>query len=205
MGEMATIHLLVTSTLGIDVDQAWHLLDPAERAAAEDLRFADDRVRAVRAHAVLRLRLGPAATVYGAGGKAGLAGGPPVSLSHRGDWVALAWSWEVPTVGVDIEPSAAEIDATTAAVVLHPQEIARAKFDGPAGLVRAWTRKEAYLKATGEGLTDAARTFAVSDRLGGTGPAPDLVVTTIELCGHAVSVAAPGRWELAIEENLPGG
>jgi 4'-phosphopantetheinyl transferase len=68
------------------------------------------------------------------------------SLSHAEDRVVVALS-SVGPVGVDVESTRSEID-DLAALVLHASEPPVAGED----LLRVWTRKEALLKATGEGL-----------------------------------------------------
>lgn len=74
-----------------------------------------------------------------------------VSVSHSGPWVVVALSSGVP-VGVDIE---VEADGATTGLrsdlVLHPREVERAPVTSDR-LLRTWVRKEALLKATGDGL-----------------------------------------------------
>lgn len=79
-----------------------------------------------------------------------------LSVSHAGDRVAVAVARDVP-VGVDVEPVAHGHDVTSVAglaLSAAEQETfwrlpASAR---PAALMRYWTRKEALLKATGDGL-----------------------------------------------------
>ncbi|MFF0436110.1 4'-phosphopantetheinyl transferase family protein [Streptomyces sp. NPDC004327] len=153
------------------------LLDERERRVYESL--TEERVRAqyVTAHALLRTVLGevldrdPAALSFAQGphGKPYLADAPvEFSLSHSGELVAVALSLGAP-VGVDVErvpvPSA-ELPLP----VLSPAE--RAAYDlvpepeRAAAFTTYWVRKEAVLKATGEGLrVDPARlTVAAPDR-----------------------------------------
>lgn len=93
--------------------------------------------------------------------------GDPVhfSLSHSGDLVMIALA-EVP-VGADVEEVPGPRTVADVAPALHPAE--RAELDAlapgerPAAFARCWTRKEAYLKATGAGLTeDPAVTYVGS-------------------------------------------
>jgi 4'-phosphopantetheinyl transferase len=88
--------------------------------------------------------------------------GAYVSVSHAGDWVLVALSGDA-AVGVDIELVTDRGDtAALANRVLAPTE--RAALESlpvprrAAGFVRYWSRKEAVLKATGDGLRcDPAR------------------------------------------------
>jgi 4'-phosphopantetheinyl transferase len=76
--------------------------------------------------------------------------GAHVSVAHAGDRVAVAVCRQA-AIGVDVEVlgrfGAAEL-AETAAAVLAPGEHVRTAAE----LTTTWTRKEALLKATGEGL-----------------------------------------------------
>jgi 4'-phosphopantetheinyl transferase len=124
-----------------------------------------------------RLALAPGAVVitpqpcHGCGGPHGRPSVPGdathFSLSHSGDLVAVALA-DVP-VGVDVEviPDARTVDDVSP--LLHPAETAElqalAPDDRSPAFGRCWTRKEAYLKALGAGLTqDPALTYV------GTGP-----------------------------------
>ncbi len=154
-----------------------NLLSVEERTRAALFAFATDRRRFVVAHGCLRQILGrylgadPACLVIAKGtlGKPVLASPPTVlcfSLSHSGDTalVAVAWDREV---GVDLEAvrplgdviglaascfSAAE-KRTLGAL---PEEVRLdCFFDG-------WTRKEAFVKLLGEGLSRPLDTFDVT-------------------------------------------
>ncbi|MFI0351933.1 4'-phosphopantetheinyl transferase family protein [Actinomadura sp. 9N407] len=72
---------------------------------------------------------------------------PHLSVSHSGDLVAVAVSPYGP-LGVDVEEDSGRIGDDIAGHLLAPGEDA----GGPAGLLAYWTRKEALLKATGDGL-----------------------------------------------------
>ena len=140
-------------------------LTPAERARADRYRFPADARRFSLARGWLRHVLAaelsvPAAdvTFADAPGKPRLApaGGPCFNLSHAGELVVIALSDR--EVGVDVEhESSAPAALEAAAVACTPAEAAA--LDSlpaearPAAALRLWTAKEAYLKATGEGLT----------------------------------------------------
>lgn len=148
------------------------LLDTSERARAAQFRDPAASRRYVAAHLLLRWLL---ADVLGTlAGKVRfrradcpLCGGPHgrpeladegtgvhFSLAHSGDLVAVAIADRA--IGVDIERTAAPSTVRDVAVLLHNDE--RAELERLAGIAgdeaftRLWARKEAYLKATGEGL-----------------------------------------------------
>jgi 4'-phosphopantetheinyl transferase len=151
-----------------------HLLDDVERARLERFRNAGDRERFVAAHALLRImvgrRLGCAperVTLTFTCPRCGGPHGPPrlvdrdrrqtlhLSLAHAGARVLVAVSAAGP-VGVDVDEEAATAFSGFDAVALGAVErstIARLPPSRRAlARVTAWVRKEAVLKATGDGL-----------------------------------------------------
>ena len=152
-------------TVAPEADQRWcGLLDDHERDRLARFRRPADRARYLAAHALARLVLaqfvgrGPATLVFdricrcGAEhGKPVLANGPGFSLSHAGDLVGVAVRPDGP-VGLDVEQvrAVADLDAL-AGHVRSPVERARDGLD-PTAFFRTWTRKEALVKATGDGL-----------------------------------------------------
>jgi 4'-phosphopantetheinyl transferase len=85
-------------------------------------------------------------------GKPMLPGGPGFSLSHAGDLVGVAVHPDG-TVGLDVEQVRAVADLAALAEHVHsPAERARGRLE-LAAFFRTWTRKEALVKATGEGLS----------------------------------------------------
>lgn len=164
------------------------VLDAEERHRAGRLRRAVDREVYVAAHTALRVLAGaylgrdPAGLVFarrecpGCGGPhgrpvlAGEAGGLHFSLSHSRDHALVAFA-PVP-VGADVEgvPEARTVGHVASS--LHPDERRElALLDGAplaAAFTRCWTRKEAYLKGTGEGLSGSG--FA--ETVVGTGARP---------------------------------
>ncbi len=185
------------------------VLGAAERERAAALRRPQDRAvyeashRALRVLAAARLGLDPAALAFrrercpGCGGPHGrpaLAGHPELqfSLSHSGGLALVAFA-AVP-VGVDLEAVPAPAAVHDVAAALHPQE--RAELGQlppaarPSAFARCWTRKEAYLKGTGEGIAGAA--FAAT--VVGTGehpcPVPGWTLTDLRVDeGHAAALA----------------
>lgn len=137
------------------------LLDEHERVRLDRFRRAEDRARYLAAHALTRLAL---ADVVGlpAGelrfdrtcrcgqqhGKPVLPGGPGFSLTHAGELVGVAVH-PAGAVGLDVEQERELTDLPAmAAHVCSPTE----RTPDAAAFFTLWTRKEALLKATGEGL-----------------------------------------------------
>lgn len=155
------------------------VLAPAELRRAERFLFRADRERFVIARASLRIILGrylrsdPARLRfdYNAYGKPSLAGGDAgetlrFNLSHSGDIALYAFA-RAREVGVDLERltpgfaserlarrcfSAEELEAFRALPARRQTE----------AFFNCWTRKEAYVKARGEGLALSLHDFDVT-------------------------------------------
>jgi 4'-phosphopantetheinyl transferase len=182
------------------------LLSRDERERAERFHRDVHRRRFVAAHAALRLILGayldlaPDALAFALGehGKPSLR--QPLdpdgarlefNLSHSGDLALVAVARDHP-VGVDVERwsevehlelaerffSRTERDALRALASVAEQ------LD--AGFFAAWTRKEAYLKATGHGISRGLHHFDVT-------LAPDAAAA---LLADRLDATAPERWTM---------
>ncbi|MFJ9641013.1 4'-phosphopantetheinyl transferase family protein [Streptomyces sp. NPDC101178] len=188
-------------------------LSPAElRRAASFVRPAD-RAAYATAHTALRWLLGgyldrpPAALTFvrelcpGCAGPHGrpavvqAEGAPPLhfSLAHSRGLVAVAIAAR--PVGVDVErlPSPETVGACARA--LHPGEQAELAAAAPderrAHFGRLWTRKEAYLKALGTGLSRHPRTDYLGSDLRRR-PARWAVLDLPAGPEHAAAIAVPG-------------
>lgn len=146
------------------------LLSPDERTKADRFYFAKDRERFTVARGILRLILSdyldqsPQSLQfhYSETGKPSLTRRSPdeqlcFNLSHSGQLALYAVAWNRP-VGVDVEQMDADRDwAGVAARFFSPAEQLALNQLPPnlrlKGFFNAWTRKEAVLKATGQGLT----------------------------------------------------
>jgi 4'-phosphopantetheinyl transferase len=143
------------------------LLAPADLARRARLRRELDRRRVTAATATLRLLLGahrglaPAdlaidRTCRSCGephGRPRLRGGPEFSVSHAGDRAVVALAVG-PAIGVDAERVARIADhglADLSEFMLAPEERTAQPVTAWA-LAMYWVRKEAVVKATGEGL-----------------------------------------------------
>jgi 4'-phosphopantetheinyl transferase len=150
------------------------VLSATEQARADRFVFDRDRMRFVMARARLRDILSnimgttPEALPLAEGehGKPYLPGGPLFNLSHAAGLAALVVTAEPGVLlGVDIE-GARHVDPGLDAYVFGPEERAALAAVDPeardAAFFLGWTRKEAVVKATGEGLRANLRGFAVT-------------------------------------------
>jgi 4'-phosphopantetheinyl transferase len=146
-------------------------LSPGERERAKKFHFERDQNRFITGRAILRALLGSylgmAAEkldfVYGPNGKpalANLSGPNPLhfNLAHAGDLMVVALT-RACAVGVDVEPVRPLGDVESiAARFFSDNEATKLKQlprdQQPEAFFNLWTRKEAWLKATGDGLSD---------------------------------------------------
>ena len=142
------------------------------------LSFATDALRGrwVAARGMLREIIGraqglPPAEVafrYGAHGKPG-ADGLRFNVSHSGDYALYAISPDL-EVGVDVElPRTRRTDALARRFFAPGEQERLFALDEPARAVaffKLWTCKEAFLKATGEGLSRSLRSYEIDPAQG---------------------------------------
>lgn len=172
---------LVVTRLDIgrrSVAAAEALLSAGERQRAGQFRLVRERKRFIVARGLLRQLLGcrlgipPAAVelVYGQYGKPALAGRPhsrlSFNLSHSEGMAAFAFA-EGRDIGIDIErirPVAAADQIAAHFFSSRERAVYRHLADGDRllGFFNAWTRKEAFIKALGEGLQHALDDFDVT-------------------------------------------
>jgi len=154
-------------------------LVPDERQRAERFRFERDRRRFIVAHGVLRdilgryLKCSPAQVSfsYNQYGKPALAQeseaiGLRFNMSHSHE-VALYALTRAREVGVDVELLREDFASLEIAERFFSRsEVALLNSLAPElrtdGFFNCWTRKEAYIKALGEGLSHPLDRFAVS-------------------------------------------
>jgi len=185
----------------------WAILTPDETRSARRIVVADKGGRKASARANLRRILArylntrpqDVRFVYGEHGKPMLAehDEPQFNLSDSGSMGLVAVSVGA-RIGVDIELARRNrsfigiadrffAETESAALRALPSE------DRPTAFYRAWTRKEAYLKAWGTGLTFASNRFTLDY----IGDGPGTLLTT-EMPNDDVS-----RWPLRDEEKGP--
>lgn len=182
-------------------------LSPDELERAARFHFEIHRQRFIAARGALRLILGacldtdPAALVfrYTVTGKPFLAGRTirfNVSHSAGHALIAVAHGREV---GIDLEETQPKDDLLALAERFfasseHAAVAAALPEDRPSVFYRIWTRKEAYMKARGDGLSLALDSFAVP-------AAPD---TDAALLASPDGPAELARWQLLAIPSPPG-
>ena len=185
-------------------------LSEAERSRAQRFRFERDRRRFIVARARLRellaARLGAAPEsiefVYGSRGKPALgrrfaASGWRFNLSRREELAVYALS-RAGEVGIDVEAVHPVCDAETIVAGFFSEQerqayLALAPQERALGFFRCWTRKEALVKALGEGLSlplealDTVRAERCGWRLRSFSPQPGFVaaLATADTGNHA--------------------
>ena len=150
-----------------------------ERARAARVVQGENRRRFVVSRAVLRCLLSQYAEVapeqlrfdYGPHGKpelasTGLAQGLGFNMSHSGDVILYAVA-RGRSIGIDVEHERPRSNFMRIAERFFSVEECEALHafpdrDRPSAFYRCWTRKEAYVKARGDGIAAGLDTFSVS-------------------------------------------
>ena len=132
---------------------------------------------------------------------------PAFNLSHAGGHALIAVAGPDTRIGVDLEPLDRDIDvASLAAMILPPEQapdlLARPEPARTRSFLRIWTRKEAYLKATGTGLTVPPDRVVARDGAAAPGPLvvmgdrqrsqDPLLVRGLTIPGFAAALAVSG-------------
>lgn len=186
------------------VDEFLRTLSDEEREKASRFHFAKHRRHFVVGRGVLRMLLARYLGTqpeevqfdYGPHGKPSLGGAQRASslrfnASHSGDFALYAFA-DDQEVGVDVEYIKSNIAPEEIAKrFFSPREVetlnALAAADQPAAFFRCWTRKEAYIKALGTGLSHPLNEFDVTAAI----PGWSLVDLDVER-GYAAALAVDG-------------
>lgn len=225
------IHV-VRICLDSPVEHEHEVLDEGERGRASRFVFERDRRRFIVAHRWVRILLGrcigrsPESLrfVAGAHGKPALVDAPfdlRFNLSHAGERALLAIA-RGRDVGVDIEQEQDIEVFDLASRFFAPSEVAALRgvesTERIPAFFRCWTRKEAFIKALGDGLSFPLDGFevSVSDdqspqllRGGNGGGVLDLpsrwrIVSLASEPGYAAALAATaGDWHVVRSEASP--
>jgi len=177
-----------------------NLLARDELARAAKFRFARDRNRYIVGRGLLRTLLGgylqrPPRQLrfeYGAFGKPKLEGdGPQFNLSHSGVLALYAFNADT-EIGVDVELDRVDFAQERIAERFFSQKEVHVLRSLPERLqalafMTCWTRKEAFIKARGDGLSLPLASFDVS-------LAPDVPAALLHT---AWSPAEPAEWWLS--------
>lgn len=162
------------------------LLPPERREKIARYRFDGDKLRSLVAGLLLRREIGNRAITLGEHGKP-YTEGIFFSLSHSGDIVAIAV--DNVEVGMDVEQIAEESRLKIAERFYHPneREAVRSADDHARAFTQIWTRKEAYLKMTGEGISTDLTAFDT------TAPPLSEQIVTFDLEGYCLSICSADK------------
>lgn len=171
-----------------DCERYLSLLPPERIDKISRYRFDKDKLRSLVAGLLIYRATGGAELSYGEHDKPYLKdGGLYFSVSHSGDVVAIATDTD--EVGCDVEYIVSENRLKIADRFYHPSErdyVAGAD-DRSAAFTRVWTRKEAYLKMTGEGISSDLTAFDTS-----SSPLSEQIIT-FENDGWMLSVCSESK------------
>lgn len=157
-------------------DELWLTLSEDEKARANRFRFPYLRVRYIAARGILRRLLAQYLSVpadsfrfeYGEQGKPSLSDFPnfEFNISHSHDHVVFAFAKDM-TLGIDVEFINPKIDCEVIAPRFFSKNEANAllalpSIERPPIFFNCWTRKEAFIKAKGGGLSIPLDQFEVT-------------------------------------------
>ena len=170
-----------------DISYLEAALPPERREKTARYRFEKDKLRSLVAGLLIQRYTGGAGLSYGEHDKPYVsAGSVYFSISHSGDIVAIAV--DRTEVGCDVEAVPSDDRLKIADRFYHENERAYvdSAVDKNTAFCRIWTRKEAYLKMTGEGISSDLTAFdtvslPLSDQL-----------FTVDADGYCLSVCSAG-------------
>jgi len=209
-----TLHVLNirfgrVSALPAELPYYWHLLDSDERSRAQRIKNPQRQARQVEAQGRLRIILGKAIDIAPerlrfarhAHGKPYLPDFPDFAfnLSHTADRMAVVISRGC-RVGIDIESCKPRANMDALADKCFGAEekaywLALPEAERLHAFYRFWTRKEAFVKAVGQGIS-LGLPHCVIDPLN-----PERMLDVPTSCGHA------GDWSLsgfAVSDDICG-
>ncbi len=159
-----------------DVESYANLLSLNETVRADSFKFDKERTVYILARGLLRILSGRYLNKipknikfdYGEYGKPGYNFQTPIefNISHSGNIIVMAFARNC-EIGVDIEKIKDDFDVIDIAQhFFSPDEIQTLKAlpeqEQVHGFYRCWTRKEAFIKAKGNGLSFPLTSFSVS-------------------------------------------
>ena len=195
------------------VTALYETISPDEQARARKLRFRDDARRFIVARGALRAILASYTRLtpydlkfdYSSFGKPRVAVEPgqpgtypSFNLSHSGELAVYAVGLQH-QIGIDIEQVRPQIAGDRIAEhYFSPQEVHALRQLPPdeqaSAFFRCWTRKEAYIKARGEGLSVPLNSFDVTLR-------SDEAAALLSVAGKRDEAS---RWSLHAVDVAPG-
>jgi 4'-phosphopantetheinyl transferase len=183
------------------------LLAVDELARADRFRFEVDAHRLIIGRGVLRLLIGEllhlvpdqVAFTYSASGKPAIAG-VEFNLAHSGEVILIAIHQH--RIGIDLERLDQVVDVVAVGHACFTAREREVIVDGSAdyeAFFRLWTRKEAFLKAVGAGLSCPLRHVDVADAAApliephaAINGAPPSRIVDLPVAGYAAACAISG-------------
>ena len=181
-----------------EIKDAVDLLPKKRREKIARYRFEKDKLLSLAAGLLIRREIGESPLTYGEHGKPyaaesfRTANHPSFfSVSHSGNIAAIAVDDR--ELGLDVELIPSEDRLRLADRFYHPNErdYVRSAPDQPFAFCEIWTRKEAYLKMTGEGISTDLTAFDTTSF-----PLKEQLFTAA-LAGYCLSVCS----EIPIDEG----
>ena len=145
-----------------ELKNAVALLPPERQAKIARYRFEKDKLLSLAAGLLIRRAIGESPIIFGEHGKPYAENGVCFSVSHSGSIAAIAV--DAVEVGLDVEQIPDESRLKIADRFYHPgeREYVRKAKDQCRAFCEIWTRKEAVLKMTGEGISTDLTAFDTS-------------------------------------------
>ncbi|MBQ3285659.1 MAG: 4'-phosphopantetheinyl transferase superfamily protein [Ruminococcus sp.] len=142
-----------------DVSEYLALLPQERQEKIARYRFEKDKLLSLAAGLLIRRTIGESPITLGEHGKPYAESGGFFSVSHSGGIAAIAV--DDTEIGLDVEKLPEESRLKIADRFYHPAERDHVKrADNPRrAFCEIWTRKEAYLKMTGEGISTDLTAF----------------------------------------------
>ncbi|WP_168188642.1 4'-phosphopantetheinyl transferase family protein [Thermoflavimicrobium daqui] len=171
------VHVWLVDISQFDPDSIFYLLSPEEQSKAQRFHFAKDRKSYTVSHGAVRiilskyLGISPEKIMFGteSHGKPLITypSNPPLhyNLSHSGLRALIAISHQ--PIGVDVEQIRSDFDHLSLAPHIMSSQELHSFQQLPTDQKQStffllWTRKEAYIKAIGKGLSYPLQKFSIS-------------------------------------------
>ena len=182
---MKVEYVILNQKLRYDDLRRYSVLLPAERQEKiARYRFERDKLLSLAAGLLIRRAIGETPLLFGEHGKPYTENGIQFSVSHSGRLATIAV--DDSPVGLDVEKKPDESRLKIAGRFYHPGEQAYVadSVDKCRAFCEIWTRKEAYLKMTGEGISTDLSAFNTA-----APPLSRQIITTV-IKNYCLSVCA---------------
>lgn len=174
-----TSHLVHIWSIPLNIEAGtqkayWHLLSNEEKFRANRFKFEVDKIKYIACRGALRVLLSKYLVqeaekieiLYLKNGKPNHNSNLEFNVSHSGDWAVIGFTLDN-ILGIDIEYINREIEYVDIASKFFSAEEAYIVINAennkmPLYFYNCWTRKEAFIKAIGDGLSFPLNKFRVS-------------------------------------------